>query len=133
MKTTLFSFERLQVWQKARMFTKDVYELTKKFPQSELFALTQQLRRAVVSVPSNLAEGSSRRSVVEHVRFVEIAYGSLLEVYCQLQLACDFGYLAETELAALKPRIREIAAAMTGLRKSLLVSSRNSATERFDL
>lgn len=74
-----FPFEKLQVWQLSRALVKDVYAVLEKFPQTEKYALCSQIRRAIVSVPSNLAEGSSRFSNREKLHYIEIAFGSLME------------------------------------------------------
>ena len=112
-----FTFEKLQVWHKARQLVKEVYKLTAKFPASERFALANQLGRAVVSVPSNIAEGCGRPSLKERIHFYEIAYGSLLETWTQLLIASDLGMICEDEAKALKPEISEIARMLSGLRK----------------
>ena len=98
MLETKFSFERLEVWQEARKLVVDAYNLVRKFPKEERYALGDQIRRAVVSIPSNIAEGSGRVSLKEKMHFVEIAYGSLMEVYCQLQIAVDLKFIDEIEL-----------------------------------
>ncbi len=81
-----FSFDKLEAYTSSRRLVKDVYDLTGKFPNTEKYGLSDQLRRAVISIPSNIAEGSGRSSIKEKIHFIEIAYGSLMEVYCQLQL-----------------------------------------------
>lgn len=96
-----------------------VYILLKKFPKEEQYAICDQLRRAVVSVPSNMAEGLSRYSAKEKVHFVEISYGSLMEVYCQLNIAQRLGYISGDELSGLKVEIENIARPLSGLRNSL--------------
>ena len=85
-------------WQKGRQLAKRVYESTQKFPRDELFGLTNQLRRAVVSIPSNIAEGCGRHHAKDTIQFLFIARGSLFEVETQLYLAHDFNYLAADEL-----------------------------------
>jgi len=88
-----YSFEKLNAWQESRQLVVSVYQLLDKFPKFEKYALCDQLRRAIVSVPSNLAEGSGRLSAKEQLRFIEISYGSLMEAYCQLILANDLNYI----------------------------------------
>lgn len=78
----LFQFERLVAWQKAKELALCVYQLVATFPQHEQFALSSQIKRAVISVPSNIAEGSGRTSMKEKIHFLEIAFGSLTETYC---------------------------------------------------
>lgn len=113
----LFNFEKLSVWQKSRELVAAIYKLTYEFPSNEKYALCNQMQRAVVSVSSNLAEGQSRASAKERVHFIEIAYGSLMETYCQLQLAVDLGYTSTDKLDALRPQFQEIAKMMSGLRR----------------
>ena len=91
-------YKELTVWQKSRMFVKMVYILTKKLPQEELFGLTNQVRRAVVSVPSNIAEGFNRGADREFVHFLRIAKGSAAEVETQLLLCVDLGYISADEV-----------------------------------
>lgn len=113
-----FQFEKLNVWQSSRQLVSFIYRLTKKFPKEEIYGLTNQLQRAIVSVPSNIAEGSGRVSVKDQLRFFEIAYGSLMESYCQLVLAKDLGYIDENELKAANEFIIKVARLLSGLRKS---------------
>ena len=97
---------------------KDVYLLLEKFPKFEVYALGDQLRRAVVSVPSNIAEGSGRSSLKEKVHFLEIAYGSLTETLCQLDISHDLGYISDEEFSNNKERISIIGKQLSGLRAS---------------
>ena len=113
-----FQFEKLDAWQEARKLVASVYKLVEKFPPQERYGLSDQLHRAVVSVPSNIAEGSGRMAVKEQIHFLEIAFGSLMEVYCQLQLAVDIGYISDDDLRAVKPQIFTTSKLISGLRKS---------------
>lgn len=88
-----FKHRKLKIWQDARRLVKVVYDMTRHFPQDEQFGLSNQLRRAIVSVPSNIAEGSCRETPQEFIRFLVIARGSLSEVDTQLTLAEDLGYV----------------------------------------
>lgn len=115
----IFSFENLAAYQRSMDLVEHVYILLKKFPKEEQYAICDQLRRAVVSVPSNMAEGLSRYSAKEKVHFVEISYGSLMEVYCQLNIAQRLGYISGDELSGLKVEIENIARPLSGLRNSL--------------
>ena len=115
-----YAFENMNAWQESRKLVKAVYQLLDTFPNFEKYALCDQIRRAVVSVPSNLAEGSGRTSDKEQLRFYEIAYGSLMETYNQLILAVDLNYIGEDNLNALKPQIDTVARMMNGLRSSLI-------------
>jgi len=91
-----------------------------KFPKFEKYALCDQIRRSIVSVPSNIAEGSGRVSIKEQLHFYEIAYGSLMETYNQLILAADLKYIGEQNLEDMRPQIDIVARMMNGLRSSLL-------------
>lgn len=112
-----FSFENLKTYQAARNLVKEVYAISNTFPPNERYALCDQLRRAIVSVPSNIAEGSGRRSAKEKVHFIEIAFGSLMEAYCQLDIAFDFNYIsAETHKAA-KSKFYDVSRLLNALSK----------------
>jgi len=113
----LFSFEKLDVWKLSMTFTKSIYELTNSFPEEEKFGLTSQIRRASVSITSNIAEGNSRITGKEQARFSEISYGSLLEVLNQLIIATELKYISETKLNNLRPLIEEISNKLNSLRK----------------
>ena len=116
----MFNFEKLNAYQNARLLVKDIYNLLDKFPQKEEFALKSQLRRAVVSIPSNIAEGMGRISDKEKIHFIEIAYSSLMEVYCQLQLANDLNYITNSDFDQIKPFIEDNAKLLSGLRKNFI-------------
>lgn len=92
-----YNFEKLEVWQDARSFVSKIYAITKSFPHEEIYGLTSQIKRASVSVVSNIAEGISRYSKKEKSRFIEISYGSLMEVFCQLVIAKDLNYISNNE------------------------------------
>lgn len=113
-----FTFFDLRVYQESKQLVKDVYLLLEKFPKFEVYALGDQLRRAVVSVPSNIAEGSGRSSLKEKVHFLEIAYGSLTETLCQLDISHDLGYISDEEFSNNKERISIIGKQLSGLRTS---------------
>jgi len=114
-----FNFEKLIVWQKARTLAKEVYTATENFPAEERFRLADQIRRAGISVASNIAEGASRRSFKDQERFLEIAYGSLMEVCCQMQLSVDLGFISESDFARFRERFREISRLLVALKTSL--------------
>src|SRR5688572_30420542 len=97
----MFSFERLAVWGKAIDFADRMYVVTRSFPKEEIYGLSSQLRRASVSISSNIAEGSGRHSRRDFRRFVEIGYGSLLETVSQLVIAKNQGYIDETNFNVL--------------------------------
>lgn len=119
MENTTFSFEKLDVYHKARKLIKDIYLLQNEFPKEERYALGDQVRRAATSIAANLAEGSGRQSIREKVHFVEIAFGSMTEVFCELQTACDLGYIKEEQLDALRPQFTDMAKMLSGLRNTL--------------
>ena len=114
----IYHFEKLDVWQQSRQVVVAVYNLVKKFPVDERFGLCDQLRRAAISVPSNIAEGVSRVAVKETIHFLEIAFGSLMEVYCQLQIAMDLGYITEEEFNQIKPLIQSTSNMLNGLHRA---------------
>ena len=114
-----FSFETLEVYQKSRALVSDVYRLQRCFPKEECYALGDQVRRAATSITANLAEGSGRQSLKEKIHFIEIAYGSLMEVFCELQTATDLEYITEAQLDMLRPQFTDIAKMLSGLRTSL--------------
>ena len=118
MEEVTFSFEKLKVYQVARALVKDVYVLQNSFPKEEKYALGDQVRRAATSITANLAEGSGRQSVKEKIHFIEIAFGSMTEVFCELQTACDLHYIEEAQLDVLRPQFDEVAKMMSGLKKS---------------
>ncbi|MCX6808581.1 MAG: four helix bundle protein [Candidatus Berkelbacteria bacterium] len=93
MNTSMKSFQDIIAWQKSHEFVLKIYELTKLFPKNEEFCLTNQIRRAAISVPSNIAEGFKRKSTKDSLHFYNIAEGSLEEAKYQLLLARDLGYI----------------------------------------
>lgn len=116
----MYAFENMKAWQEARKLVVEVYQLLDDFPNFEKYALCDQIRRAIVSVPSNLAEGSGRVSLKEQLHFYEISYGSLMETYNQLMIAADLDYIDEDSLETLRPKIDVVARMLNGLRSSLL-------------
>lgn len=109
-------FRQLVVYQSAKSLVKDVYDLLKQFPKEEQFALCDQIRRAVISVPSNIAEGMGRIGNNEQARFLEIAYGSLLETQCQLEIAYELGYITKEEFENIDNAIEAIGKMLSKLR-----------------
>jgi four helix bundle protein len=116
----MFNFEKLDVWQKAIDFADLIYNKTRAFPSDERFGLTNQLRRAAVSISSNIAEGSSRSSKSDFARFVEIATGSVFEVVSQAFIAHRQGFLSEDQFRKIYADAEELSRMLSGLRKSLL-------------
>jgi four helix bundle protein len=94
-------FKDLEIWKKSRLFCSSIYQITSKFPESEKFGLTNQLRRASVSIPSNIAEGSSRQSNKDFSRFLRITLGSAYEIETQLLIAFDLSFIEKEELDTL--------------------------------
>ncbi|MBP5360122.1 MAG: four helix bundle protein [Bacteroidaceae bacterium] len=113
-----FSFENLNVYQDVRELIKEIYLAQKQLPKEETYALGDQIRRAAISISSNLAEGSGRSSYREKIHFIEISYGSLMEVYSQLQLGVDLNYINQETFLALREDIINIAKMLSGLKAS---------------
>lgn len=108
-------FKNLIVYQKSKELVKQVYTLLKQFPDDERFALCGQMRRAAISVPSNIVEGMARLSTKDQSHFLNIAYGSLMEIDCQLDISLDLGYISfemrqmlDIEIAAIAKMIRSL-------------------------
>ena len=110
------SFRQLNVYIKAKELVARVYELLKKFPKEEQYALCDQLRRAVVSIPSNIAEGCGRETQKDQTHFLNIAYGSLMEIYSQLDVACDLGYITKPQFDKLSQDISSVGKQLSALR-----------------
>jgi four helix bundle protein len=121
----MFRFEKLEVWQRAIDYAGCVYEETRRFPDDERYGLISQMRRAAVSVSSNIAEGSGRTSDKDYARFVSMAYGSLMETVSQAQIAKRQGWLQANRCDELRQRADQLARMLSGLRKSLLKPSNN--------
>ncbi len=114
-----FSFERLEVWNKSRLLTKKVYKITQAFSESEKFVMVSQLRRAVISICSNIAEGSSRKSKRDQAHFYNIAFSSLMETLNQLIISNDLEYLDAGTLAELRKDIHVISLMLNNLCNSV--------------
>ena len=115
-----YSFRNLICYQKGRVLVKEIYAIVKRLPTEERYALGDQLRRAVVSVRSNIAEGSGRQSFKDQAHFIEVAYGSLMEVMSQLDLALDLNFIDVDTHSHLDMLIKEEAKVLSGYRSSLL-------------
>lgn len=115
----MFNFEKLEVWQKSIDFADFVYAVTKNFPDDERFGLANQMRRAAVSISSNIAEGTSRHSRDDYARFLEIAAGSVFEVVSQSFIARRQNYLSEENRQRLYSAADEQSRMLSGLRRSL--------------
>ena len=115
----MFNFEKLDVWHKAIDFADLVYSLTRSFPADERFGLTNQMRRAAVSISSNIAEGTSRTSRTDYGRFIEIATGSVFEVVSQATIGRRQGWISEADYKKLYEADEEQSRMLSGLRRSL--------------
>jgi four helix bundle protein len=113
-----FVFHKLKVWHLAKDLVKDVYGVTKWFPAEEKFGLVSQINRAAISIASNIAEGSGRTSRKDQAHFTQLAYGSLMEVACQLEIACDLGFIEGSELSTIYTKIETLAEKLAALRTS---------------
>ena len=113
-----YSFEKLNVWQQSRSLTREIYLLTNNFPSEEKFGLTSQMRRAIISVSSNIAEGSSRKTIKDQKHFYTIAFSSLIELLNQLILSMDLGWLNEEKYTELRSSIEHISNQLNKLRST---------------
>jgi four helix bundle protein len=113
-------FKDLEIWKKSRYFCSKIYKVTLSFPNDEKFGLTNQLRRASVSIPSNIAEGSSRQSNKDFARFLEIAIGSAYEVETQILISSDLGFITPEDLIELSNMLDEIIKMTSRFRATLL-------------
>ncbi len=115
-----YSYKNLEAYKESKTLVKLIYALLKKFPKEEQYALCDQLRRAVISVPSNIAEGSGRTSAKDQAHFMEMAFGSLMEVDCQMDIAQDLGYVSSVEFEVVSKQISQVAALLSGMRRKIL-------------
>src|SRR5437016_8359752 len=115
----MFTVEKLEVWHTAIEYADDVYTITRAFPDDERFGLTRQMRRAAVSISSNIAEGTSRHSRDDYARFLEIAAGSVFEVVSQSFISRNLGLVNEDDFRALYSAAEEQSRMLSGLRRSL--------------
>ena len=114
----VFGYRKLVAYQKAKEVVKRTYKLLKKFPAEERYAMCDQLRRASVSVTSNIAEGINRYSVKDKAHFIEMAYGSLMEVSSQFEIAEELNYITSDERLSMDQLIEEVARLLSGLQKT---------------
>lgn len=124
MKEPKYTYKNLEAYKEAKNLVMQVYALLKRFPKEEQYALCDQLRRAAISVPSNIAEGSGRTSSKDQVHFLEIAYGSLMEVSCQIDIAHELGYLSSEDDDAISEQISRVAAMLSGMRRKRIEENR---------
>lgn len=121
-----FAYRSLLAYQKGKEVIKQTYRLLKKFPKEEQYTLCDQLRRASTSITSNIAEGMTRHSGKDKSHFLEISYGSLMEVSSQLDVALDLGYISPDDLRLMDNLVSETARLISGLKRSI-VSKDNSS------
>ena len=114
----VFCYRKLIAYQKAKEVVKRTYQLLKKFPAEERYAMCDQLRRASVSITSNIAEGVNRFSMKDKVHFIEIAFGSLMEVSSQFEIAEELGYITTNDRLSMDELVKEVARLLSGLRNS---------------
>ena len=115
-----FYFKKLDVYNYSKVLVISIYKLLENYPQEEKFAICSQIRRAAVSVPSNIAEGFGRTSPKEKIHFLEISYGSLMEVSCQIEISHDLGYIDKVDLDSINLQIETIARLLSSLRFSIM-------------
>jgi four helix bundle protein len=113
------NYKELKVWQKSYELCLEIYTITAKFPREEIYGLTSQIRRSVVSIPSNIAEGYGRKTTLDYIRMLYISYGSVCELETQILLAGDLYLIEKSELSILKKDIAEIERMLRALIKSL--------------
>ena len=123
----VFGYRKLIAYQKGKEVVKKTYMLLKKFPSEERYALCDQLRRASVSITSNIAEGVNRYSVKDKAHFIEMAFGSLMEVSSQFEIAEELGYITVEERMSIDELIREEARLLSGLQNSYKQSTDSTA------
>ena len=118
-----YSYKTLDAYKEAKALVLQVYSLLKQFPKEEQYALCDQLRRVVISVPSNIAEGSGRTSAKDQAHFFEMAFGSLMEVNCQIDIAHDLGYISKGDVENIEKHVKSISALLSGLRRKIIGES----------
>lgn len=121
-----FYYRKLNVYHLSKQLVIDIYCISKKFPASEQFGLTNQIQRAAVSIPSNIAEGMGRFSIKERIHHLEFSLGSLMEVMCQLEIAESLNYISANELTIQEGNIKEISKMLTGLRRTFEEKNNNN-------
>ena len=113
------SYRDLEVWQKAMDLVVDCYQITKRFPKSEIYGMTSQMQRAAVSIPTNIAEGRERQYTREFLQYLSVAYGSLAELETLVQIAENLNYLDVNQLKQILDKTAEVGRMLNGLRRSL--------------
>jgi len=120
MEKRKYAFEKLHVWEDIRNMIKDIYKITASFPDHEKYGLVPQIRRAAISISSNLAEGSSRTSFKDQAHFHQLAYSSLMEVLSQLIVSHDLGFISEDQYLQIRTQTEAISLKINALRNSAL-------------
>ena len=115
----LKNYKELNVWQKSYKLCLHIYKVTKRFPKDEMYGLTSQIRRSAVSIPSNIAEGYGRKTTLEYVRFLYIAYGSVCELETQTMISGDLGYVGKKRLQEIRQEIGDVERMLKAMIKSL--------------
>lgn len=113
-----FNFEKLEVWKSSIVFAKNVYGMVNKFPSEEKFGLSSQMKRAAISISSNIAEGSAKQSLKDQARYTEIAFGSLLELLNQFILAYELSFISIEDLSIIRTEIENLSRQINGLKNS---------------
>ena len=121
-----FYYRKLKVYHQSKRLVTNIYSLTRSFPLHEQYGLSNQIQRAAISIPSNIAEGMGRFSLKERIHFLEIAYGSLMEVMCQLEIAEQLNYITSDNLTEQENLVSEIASMLIGLRKTIEEKNNNN-------
>ena len=115
----MFSFQKMKIYQLAEELAIYSYQLTEKYPQNERYAIMNQINRAAVSVPSNIAEGTSRRSNKEKLNFINIAYGSLMELVCQMEISYELKYITKEENDTIIQKTKNLSVKMSNYKNYL--------------
>ena len=127
----VYSFEKLDVWIEAKEFIKQIYYVTSKFPDTEKFGLISQLRRASISIASNIAEGSARKSFKDKIHFSTIAFSSSVEVLNQLIISFELSFISETDYIELRKMLESITNKINALRNYQIEQS-NKTNNQID-
>jgi four helix bundle protein len=125
-----YGFENFDTWNNAKELTKQIYIETRSFPKEEIYGMTSQIRRAAISVTCNLAEGLSRFSPKEQLRYTEIAYGSLMEVLSCAIISNDLGFLETEKLILIRQKIDEISNKLNALKRSITKKLEQDKSEK---
>jgi len=115
----ILDFRKLEVWQKGIDLSLEIYKITRDFPKEEMYGLSDQLRRAAVSVPSNIAEGNARTSTKDYINFLNISIGSLLEIITQIEISFRLGYIKENDYEKVLSETEEINKMLSTIKRKL--------------